>query len=133
MHGFRGPVTGLELRDGFLGFYLGAYPIILRGESVTSWFLKVGVSAYVLSFDLGSGRDSGFYAGLSLLQGLGGAHDVREDIASGTAFSGEAGFRWAAVKGLDLRLGISVLTTSDGQVSVNPTPGISWSVPLGGP
>lgn len=131
VHGFRAPVTGVELRDGPLGFHLGVYPMLFGDEVVTTWFTKVGVSAYFLSFDTGSGRDSGLYASGSLLQGLTGAHDVTKDVASGTAFSGEAGFRWAAVKGLDVRLGITAVVTASGDLSVNPTPGLSWSVPLG--
>jgi hypothetical protein len=46
VHGFRAPVTGLELRDGPLGFHLGVYPTILGDEGVTTFFSKVGLSLY---------------------------------------------------------------------------------------
>jgi hypothetical protein len=56
---------------------------------------------------------------------------VTVDLDAGTAFGAEAGVRWAAWRGLDLRLGVAVLATAEGDVYVNPTPGLSWSVPLG--
>jgi hypothetical protein len=129
VHGFRAPVTGIELRHEHLGFFVGVYPIILADEDVTTWFSKVGVSAYVGRFRTGP-RDSNFYGAISLLQGLSGDHDVRVSLDDGTAFSVETGFRWAIGPALDLRLGAIALVTAAGQVSVNPTPGISWTVPL---
>lgn len=133
VHGFRAPSTGVELRQGVLGFHIGLYPTTIDegsdGEPRTTWFIKTGLTAYFLGFDAGSGRDSSPYVGLSLVQGLGNAWDVSRSATTGAGGIVEAGFRWAAYEGLDLRLGGSVLVGFDGRVLVRPTPGIGWSVP----
>jgi hypothetical protein len=133
VHGFRAPSTGVELRQGVLGFHVGLYPTTIdhaaNGESRTTWFLKTGLTAYFLGFDTGSGRDSSPYVGVSLVQGLGNDWDVSRSTTTGAGGTFEAGFRWAVYEGLDLRLGASVLAGFDGRVRVNPTPGIGWSVP----
>jgi hypothetical protein len=133
VHGFRAPSTGVELRQGVLGFHVGLYPTAIdeapNGDSRTTWFLKTGLTAYFLGFDTGSGRDSSPYVGVSLVQGLGNAWDVSRSTTTGAGGTFEAGFRWAAYEGLDLRLGASVLAGFDGRVRVRPTPGIGWSIP----
>jgi hypothetical protein len=133
VHGFRAPSTGVELRQGVLGFHVGLYPTTIdhasNGDSRTTWFLKTGLTAYFLGFDTGSGRDSSPYVGLSLVQGLGNDWDVSRSTKTGAGGIVEAGFRWAVYEGLDLRLGASVLAGFDGRIRVNPTPGIGWSVP----
>lgn len=134
LHGFRAPVTGVELREGPLGFHLGVYPTILGDDGVTTWFTKMGLSLYFLSFaGTAEGRESGFVASVSLMQGLSGDRAVTLDLQRGTAFAGDLAFRWAVWKGLDLRIGVSLIGTAAGELFVNPTPGVSWSVPLGAP
>ena len=133
VHGFRAPSTGVELREGVIGFHVGFYPTTLDkapdGDDRTTWFLKTGLTVYFLGFDLGSGRDSSPYVGLSLVQGLGNEWDVSKSTTTGAGGTFEAGFRWAVYEGLDLRLGASLLAGFDGRTRVRPTPGISWAVP----
>lgn len=134
LHGFRAPSMGLELREGWLGFHVGLYPTIIdespSGTARTTWFAKTGVTFYPWRFDTGSGRPSGLYGGVALMQGLGNDWDAAESSTSGSGGFFDLGFRWAAYKGLDLRLGVGVLVGFDGRVVVNPTPGISWAFPL---
>jgi hypothetical protein len=132
VNGFRAPSTGIELRDGWLGFHLGLYPTTIDtnadGAPRTTFFLKVGVLAYPLQFDTGSGRPSSPYVGLSLVQGLNNDWDVTRAAGAGSGGLAEIGFRWAAYRGLDLRLGVALLVGFDGRIQVNPTPGIGWAV-----
>lgn len=130
IHGFRAPVTGIEAREDSLGFFLGAYPIILSGEDTTTWFAKFGLAWYSPGFTLGSTRESNFYVGLSLLQGLSGDYKVTQSVDRGTFFAAEGGFRWATINGLDVRLGVIFLANTQGKTSFNPTPGLSWSIPI---
>ncbi len=131
VHGFRSPSIGVELREGFFAFHVGMFPLIVdsneAGESRTTWFLKLGATAYFLRFDLGSGRPSSLFASLSFLQGVNNGWDVSRSIVHGSGVHGELGVVWAAWRGLDVRLGIGVLVGFDGRVNVHPTPGLSWS------
>lgn len=133
VHGFRSPSIGVELRERWLGFHVGLFPLIaddgLDG-SRTTWFLKTGLTFYPVQFALGSQRPSGPFASVSLLQGLNNEWDVAESVSQGTGVHGELGFRWAVGRGLDLRLGIGVALGADRRVIVHPTPGIAWSVAL---
>ena len=134
LHGFRSPGMGLEFREGPLGFNLSMYPTVVdkngSGLERTTWFAKVGLTGYFLGVDTGSGRMSSLYASAALMQGLNNKYDVSRSVAEGTALVVDVGARWAAYKGLDFRLGVSVLVGLDGSVSVNPTPGISWAIPF---
>lgn len=133
VHGFRSPSMGIELREGFLGFHLGAFALLAdKGDDGprTTWFLKTGLTAYPWRFDLGSGRPSGPFVSLSLLQGLNNEWNVAKSASQGSGVHGELGFRWAVFAGLDLRLGIGVLVGNEKRVNVHPTPGIGWSVAL---
>ncbi len=130
---FRTPSTGVEFREGFFGVHVGVYPGIVDngpdGSSRTTRFLKFGVSAYPLGFDTGSGRKSSPYAALSLVQGLNNDWDVSKSVTHGAGVSLELGFRWAAWRGLDIRLGASALLGFDGRLRFAPTPGIGWAIP----
>lgn len=134
VNGFRAPSTGIELRDGWLSYHLGFYPTTIDtnvdGAPRTTWFLKVGLLAYPLQFDTGSGRPSSPYIGLSLVQGLNHDWDVTRDAGSGSGGLAEVGFRWAAYRGLDIRLGAALLAGFDGRIKLNPTPGIGWAIPF---
>jgi len=128
IHGFRNPSIGLELRYGWLGVHAGAYTTIVghakdaEATSSASWFFKTGLTAYALPVRLTSDRPSNVFVSASYLRG------TNNGWTDAVAFEG--GFRWAVVHGLDLRLGAAVLLAPGERVRVNPTPGISWSVPL---
>jgi hypothetical protein len=64
---------------------------------------------------------SSFYAGASFARGM------TRDYKGANALAVEAGFRWFAWKGLNLRLGVVALGASGKGVKINPTPGISYS------
>jgi hypothetical protein len=121
VHGFRAPSIGLEYRHGFVGLHAGAYTSVLDTPGDAHWFVKAGATAYLLPVRLTSERHSSFYVSASLLRGL--------SSEFGNGAMAEAGFRWAAWRGLDLRLGVAVLR-SGGKTFVNPTPGLSWSIAL---
>ena len=134
LHGFRAPSTGVELRDGWIGFHVGFYPTTIdRGSEGprTTWFVKTGLAAYWAQFDTGSGRMSGFYSGVSLVQGLNHEWNVSQSTKHGAGMVVESGFSWAVYRGLELRLGAAWLVGFDGRMRVNPTPGIGWAIPLG--
>lgn len=134
LHGFRAPSMGVEVREDWIGFHVGVYPTIVdegtSGEGRTTWFAKTGVTFYPFQIDLGSGRPSGPYFGLALMQGLGNAWDASQSATSGAGGFFDVGFRWAAFKGFDLRLGVGALVGFDGRTAVNFTPGFSWGIPL---
>lgn len=122
INGFRNPSIGVEYRYHFLsahaGYYLtnfrsGQTTRFLRG-GVTAWFLPVGKKVV----------PSSFYASISYARGLSRYYDGKN------AMLAEAGFRWMAYKGLNLRLGVAALAAKNQSVKVNPTPGISYSFKL---
>jgi hypothetical protein len=122
LHGFRAPSIGAEYRHGFVGLHAGVYTSVLDTPGKATWFFKAGVTAYLLPVRLTSERFSSFYVSGSWLRGF--------DAEWSSAFMPEAGFRWAAWKGIDLRLGAAALFAPGKPVRVNPTPGISWSFSL---
>jgi hypothetical protein len=134
LHGFRAPSMGVELREDWIGFHVGVYPTILDkgadGKGRTTWFAKTGVTFYPFQLDLGSGRPSGLYVGIALMQGLGNAWDASKSATSGAGGFFDLGFRWAAFKGFDLRLGAGALVGFDGRTAFNFTPGFSWGIPF---
>lgn len=134
LHGFRAPSMGVELREDWIGFHVGVYLTILDkgadGKGRTTWFAKTGVTFYPLQLDLGSGRPSGLYVGIALMQGLGNAWDASKSATSGAGGFFDLGFRWAAFKGFDLRLGAGALVGFDGRTAFNFTPGFSWGIPF---
>lgn len=134
LHAFRSPSIGLEVRQGFLGLHVGAFPLLLdtapEGGARTTWFLKAGLTAYFLRYDLGSGRPSSLFASVSLVQGLNNDWNVSTSVTRGTGVHGEVGVVWAAWRGLDVRLGVGFLLGFDGRYSVHPTPGFSWTTTL---
>jgi hypothetical protein len=126
---FRNPSIGLELRRDLASLHAGFYPTIIDrdagGANRTTWFFKSGVTLFPLDLDLGSGRSSSPYLSVSYVRGLSEGWHTHGAI-------GEIGFQWAAHRYVDVRLGVALLVTTDERVRVNPTPGISLVLPLGG-
>lgn len=135
LHGFRNPVTGLEVREAAVGFVVGFAPNIVDtgrdGENRTTWFTKTGIFLYPFGVDTGSAGRFEPYLGVSLVQGLGNAWNVSESVVHGSGVTFDGGLRWASPVGLDLRLGAVLLVGFDGRFNWNPAPGIGWMVPLG--
>lgn len=134
VNAFRSPSIGVEVRQGFLSLHVGAFPLIIdatpEGGARTTWFLKAGLTAYFLRYDLGSGRPSSLFASVSLVQGLNNDWNVNTSVTRGTGVHGEVGVVWAAWRGLDVRLGLGFLLGFDGRFNVHPTPGFSWTTVL---
>lgn len=115
---FRSPSTGLELRSGRGAIHAGYYPTVLSRDGVRSnvGFIRAGATYYA--------RPAGAtpYVSPSLVVSL------DRDWRSGALT--EVGVRGRLYQRLNGRLGAAVLTTTDGEVRVNPT--IGFDMKLGG-
>lgn len=116
---FRNPSTGIEYRRGAFAAHGGYYPTILKAdgqdEGENTNFVRLGASAYL--------RPSGAspYASLAFLVSL--DDDWKNGLLS------EVGVRLPFAQRFAGRLGVGVLTTTDGEVRVNPT--VGFDVRLG--
>lgn len=116
---FRNPSIGLEYQRKQFSVHAGYY--LTNFESgVTTEFLKAGVTYWFLP---GGKQEipSSFYGGLSYLRGK--TRDYQDKDALGI----EAGFRWYAWKGLNLRIGVIALAAEGQSLKINPTPSISYT------
>jgi hypothetical protein len=120
---FRNPSIGLEYRLGDFALHAGVYPTIIskdtQGVNETSWFLRAGVTYFLLGRSFYGQRLSEFYLSASYLRGFNHGH--------GNAALADVGYRWMVWRGLNLRIGVAVMLERDHAVKVNPTPGIGWS------
>jgi hypothetical protein len=109
---FRSPATGVEVRAGHAGAYLGLYPTVISrdGERGNANFVRAGGTYYLRA------RGASPYVSPSLLWSL--------DSAWRNGALTEVGFRGRLFGRVNGRLGAAVLTTLDRQVRVNPTIGL---------
>ena len=116
---FRSPSTGVEVRSGHAAGNLGFYPTVLRkdGKRDSANFIRLGGSFYAKD------RGSSFYVSPSVVFSL--------DSDWGHGALTEFGFRGTLYRALSGRLGVGVLTTTDGQVRVNPTVGMTLKLGRG--
>jgi len=116
---FRSPSTGMELRSGHAAANLGFYPTVLRkdGERDNANFIRLGGSFYAKD------RGSSLYISPSVVFSL------NKEWKHGALT--ELGFRGTLYRGLRGRLGVGVLTTTDGHVAVNPTVGMDLKLGRG--
>lgn len=119
INAFRNPSIGLEYQHRNVSVHAGYYPTNFE-SGVTTEFLKAGVTYWFLPVDKQQ-LPSSFYAGASYLRGL--TRSYKDD----NAVALEAGFRWYAFKGMQLRLGVIALAAQGHDVKVNPTPSIGYS------
>lgn len=115
---FRSPATGIELRAGHTGGFVGFYPTVIArgGARDNANFVRAGATFYLKP------RGAGPYVSPSLVWSLG--RRWRNGALT------EAGFRGGLYRRLNGRLGVAVLTTLDGPARVNPTVGLD--IRLGG-
>jgi hypothetical protein len=117
--GFRSPATGFELRGAHLGVHAGYYPTVLKAdgqaEVQNTNFIRIGAAGYL--------RQDGTtpYLSTALLVSL--DSDWKNSLLS------ELGVRIPLKPRFALRVGVGVLTSSDGEVRVNPT--VGFDIPLG--
>ena len=119
INAFRNPSIGLEYQHKQVSVHAGYY-ITAFESGVTTKFLKAGLTYWFLP--LGKKEiPSSFYAGASYLRG------INLDYKNENAVAMEAGFRWNAWNGLNLRIGVIALAANGHDLKINPTPGISYS------
>lgn len=116
---FRSPATGLELRNRHIAAYAGFYPTIISrdGEQGNVNFIRAGATYYLRA------RGASVYASPSLVFSL------DRDWSNGALT--EVGFRGRLFSRVNGRLGAGVLTTTDGEVRVNPTVGLDVKLGAG--
>jgi hypothetical protein len=128
LNGFRNPSIGLEYRYKRFSIHGGYYPTIIskdeQGKGETTSFIKTGISYFFLPIYSTKHAPSSFYLSASFVRGLDREWKSKNGILS------EVGFKWVVWKGLDVRLGVALLSGEGGKVKVNPTPGISYSIYL---
>jgi len=116
---FRSPSTGLEARAGRSAVNLGFYPTVLRrdGKRDNANFVRLGGSFYA--------KDHGatLYVSPSIMFSL------DKDWKHGALT--ELGFRGPLYRALSGRIGVGVLTTTDGRARVNPTVGMDLKLGRG--
>ncbi|WP_309708234.1 hypothetical protein [Armatimonas sp.] len=122
VNGFRSPSIGLEYRQGAYSLHTGYYTSILsqsdsRNKRSTA-FIKTGVSHY-----FGGDQKREWFVSAAHVRGR------TEGWKKDGAFL-EAGGRWQVAKRLELRLGAGLLLVSGKPARLNPTPGISYTIPL---
>jgi hypothetical protein len=122
VNGFRSPSIGLEYRQGAYSVHTGYYTSILsqsdsRNNRSTA-FIKTGVSHY-----FGGDTKREWFVSAAHVRGL------TEGWKRDGVFL-EAGGRWQVAKRLEFRLGAGLLLVSGRPARLNPTPGISYTIPL---
>jgi hypothetical protein len=123
LHGFRSPSIGIEYRRGNIGLHSGLY-LTNFSLNETTRFLKTGVTVYFPSLDLSRSGKSEAYLSAAYVRGLNRDFENRNGIFL------EPGMRWQFRNRFEARLGVGILASSGQRIRVNPTPGISWSIPL---
>ncbi len=119
INAFRNPSIGLEYQRNQVSIHAGYY-ITAFESGVTTKFLKTGLTYWFLP--VGKKEiPSSFYAGASYLRG------INLDYKNENALAIEAGFRWYAWKGLNLRIGVIALAADGHDLKINPTPSISYT------
>jgi hypothetical protein len=125
VNGFRNPSVGLEYRYRRLSVHAGYYPTIIsqngEGANVTTSFIRTGLTYWFLPIYSNKKEPSSFYVSASYVRGL------DRDWKGHNGLLSEAGFRWMVWKGLNIRLGVAVLTGANHETKVNPTPGVGWA------
>jgi len=119
---FRNPSIGLEYQHRHVSVH-GGYYITAFTSGVTTKFLKTGVTYWFLPFGKKEIRSS-LYAGASYLRGL------NLDYQNTNAIAIETGVRLMIWKGLNARLGVIGLAAKGHSFKVNPTPSLSYTLPL---
>ena len=122
VNGFRNPSIGLEYQRNQISIHAGYY--VTNFESgVTTEFFKTGLTYWVFPMELSKSAHSPSSFYVSGSYAIGTSRDYKDQ----NAVIGEVGFKWFVWKGLNLRLGVAVLSAEDHEVKINPTPGINYS------
>ncbi|MBC8135898.1 MAG: DUF4386 domain-containing protein [Fibrella sp.] len=129
VHAFRSPLIGLEYRRSDFGIYAGRYTTIIsrnsEGDSEDTWFNKIGVTYYFGTPFVKQNR-SRLESFVSVAYMRGTANSWRDKNAGFI----DTGVRYNLGRGFEARIGTGVLFGEGHSPRVNPTPGISYSIPL---
>jgi hypothetical protein len=120
INAFRNPSIGLEYQRKQISIH-GGYYLSNFESGVTTRFFKTGVTYWFLPIGK-KDIPSSFYVGANYLRGLSRNYENKNALGL------EAGFRWYAWKGLNLRIGVIALASEGQDLKVNPTPSISYSI-----
>jgi len=118
INAFRAPSIGAEFRYQHVSVHAGYYLTAFSG--VTNNFAKAGLTYWFLPVGK-QPNPSSFYAGASYLRGLDSSYKDKNALGL------ESGFRWMIWEGLNLRIGVIVVTASGESTQVNPAGGLSYS------
>lgn len=117
--GFRSPATGLELRGAHLGVHAGYYPTVLKADGQSKVentnFIRIGAAGYLRQYGVTPYLSAAFLVSLD--------DDWKNSILS------ELGLRLPLAQRFAFRVGVGLLTSTDGEVRVNPT--VGFDIPLG--
>ncbi|AQG79629.1 hypothetical protein [Spirosoma montaniterrae] len=119
INGFRNPSIGLEYRRNHVSVHAGYY-VTNFTPNTTTQFVKTGLTYWFLPVGRRE-NPSSLYTSVAYLHGL------NRDYRDQNAASAEVGFRWMVWRGLNLRLGVIAIASTDNDLKINPTPGISYS------
>ncbi|MDX2128908.1 MAG: DUF4386 family protein [Chloroherpetonaceae bacterium] len=119
---FRNPSIGAEYRISAISFHIGFYPTIIstnsENENESTTFIRVGITGWL---PVTSDRKFALYSGISYVFGLSKQYEGE------SGFMFETGTRYFLWKGLNVRLGASVLVAPGHQPKLRPNPGVGYS------
>lgn len=122
VNGFRNPSIGMEYHYSQISVHVGYYITAFKA-GVTTKFLKVGISYWVLPFGKKEIPHS-IYVGTSYMRG------INLDYKNKNAFAFETGARFTVWKVLQFRAGVIGVATKDRNFKINPTPSINYTFKL---
>ncbi len=119
---FRNPSIGLEYRYNDFSIHSGYYPTNFE-SNVTTEFIRTGITYWFLPFSKKE-IPSSFYTSISFSKGL------TKDYKNKDAGMIEAGISLMIFKGINFRIGTTVLFTKNKKTEINPTPGLNYTFKL---
>ncbi|MFZ4509185.1 MAG: hypothetical protein ACOYON_15975 [Fimbriimonas sp.] len=124
IHGFRAPSTGLEYRSGQIGLHAGLYTTILDSREKSTEFLKIGATYYYRFSNQPQFARFESYLSAAYVRGLNRDYDKKD----GGFF--ESGVSYQIGRGFEARLGTGLLVAKGFKPELNPTVGLTYTVPI---
>jgi hypothetical protein len=124
IHGFRSPSIGAEYRIANWGLHAGYYTTILESGGKSTEFFKAGTTFYYKALPGEKFERFESFVSVAYMRGVNRGY---KDKDAGFL---ESGFLYRLGKGFEVRLGGGLLVAKGFQPKMNPTVGISYSIPL---
>ncbi len=124
VHGFRSPSIGAEYRVSNWGLHAGYYTTILESGGKSTEFIKAGTTFYYKALPGEQFKRFESFVSVAYMRGVNRGY---KDKDAGFI---ESGALYRLGKGFEVRLGGGLLFAKGFQPKLNPTVGISYSVPL---